>query len=280
VDGLGWRVLETGPPDGPCVLLLHGFTGSGDYWRRVAEGLHGRRVLAPDLPGHGGTDPPVPQEEWCLPRLAGALFRLMDRVGVPTGASSADWIGYSMGGRAALHAALGSEAARIGRLVLVGTSPGITEPAARTHRADADRELAARITGEKIESFVDEWERLPLFAGEQDLPAESRAEIRARRLSHDPHGLAAALLAFSVGYQEDLTDRLGGITMPVLLVAGGLDEKYITLCAAMRERIPGAEAVGVRGSGHSVPVEDPNGFLAAVGPFLGLPREQGPRDEG
>lgn len=264
-DGLRWRIREAGTPRGFPLFLLHGFTGDATYWSRIAAGLPGRRVLAPDLPGHGGTDAPFPPEEWRLPRLARALGTLLDALGV----TAADWVGYSMGGRAALHAALGPDAVRIRRLVLVGASPGIPDPAERARRADEDRQLAERIVAGGIEAFVDAWERLPLFAGEARLAGSERAAVRARRLAQDPRGLAAALLAFGPGFQEDLGPRLGEVALPTLLVAGALDAKYVASSSETASRIPAARASIVEGAGHSVPLEDPEGLLAVLRAFHG-----------
>ena len=56
--GLAWQVRSRGPLAGTPLVLLHGFTGTGEFWLPVAHALPGRRCIFPDLPGHGGTDAP------------------------------------------------------------------------------------------------------------------------------------------------------------------------------------------------------------------------------
>ena len=70
-----------------------------------------------------------------------------------------------MGGRIALYTAL---TVPVERLVLVGASPGIADPAERAARRVADDALADRIEGMEIEDFAREWGSQPLFAGQPE----------------------------------------------------------------------------------------------------------------
>lgn len=54
VNGEPWVYLEANSDEGkPVVLMLHGFAAEKDNWVRMARGLDGYHVIAPDLPGHG-----------------------------------------------------------------------------------------------------------------------------------------------------------------------------------------------------------------------------------
>ena len=59
-NGIRLFCLEAGPPDGPLVLLLHGFPELAYSWRHqvAALGAAGFHVVAPDLPGYGRSDKP------------------------------------------------------------------------------------------------------------------------------------------------------------------------------------------------------------------------------
>ena len=57
--GLSWTVRSRGPQAGVPLVLLHGFTGTGEFWLPAARALPRRRCIFPDLPGHGGTDAPA-----------------------------------------------------------------------------------------------------------------------------------------------------------------------------------------------------------------------------
>src|SRR5919202_1216376 len=101
-------------------------------------------------------------------------------------------------GRVALHLALAAQE-RFATLTLESASPGILDPAERAARIRADEALAELLEREGIEPFVDRWERLPLFASQESLPAEARARVRAARLAQHPLGLANSLRGFGAG---------------------------------------------------------------------------------
>src|SRR3954471_9922141 len=100
---------ELGDPDGPVLACLHGLTGHGGRFRRLADAL-GRRVVAPDLRGHGDStsDPP-----WTTERHVEDVVQALAHLEGPL-----DLLGFSYGGRIA--AALAAAApGRVGRLVLL-----------------------------------------------------------------------------------------------------------------------------------------------------------------
>ena len=250
--------------DGPPLVLLHGFTGSADAWSRLAEPLaRRRRVIAFDLPGHGASPAPADADQARLPRVADALVRAVAALGV----RQADWIGYSLGGRTALHVALAHPSA-VRALVLEGASPGIADSVERRARAAADAALADEIERDGLEPFVDAWMAQPLFASQARLPAEVRAHERARRLRGSAKGYAAALRAMGVGTQESLGPRLGEIVARVLLVVGATDVKYGAIARAMTASLGDARLAVVSGAGHAVHLEQPDAWLDLVEPFL------------
>lgn len=176
-------------------------------------------------------------------------------------------LGYSMGGRLALHLALAAPD-RVVALVLEGASPGIADPEERQQRREADDALAARIERDGIAAFVDHWEALPLFASQRRLPDSARTSLRAARLANAPHGLANSLRGAGAGTQEALHDRLDTLPMPVLLIAGEWDEKYRRLAGEMAGRIPYAQVAIIAGAGHAAHLEQPGRFAATVREFL------------
>ena len=109
--------------------------------------------------------------------------------------------------------------------MLEGASPGIADAAEREARRASDAALAGRIERDGVEAFVDEWERVPLFASQLALPAEARAAVRATRLAQRAHGLANSLRGMGAGAQAPLHDRLPSIAAPTLLLAGSLDDE-------------------------------------------------------
>jgi len=224
------------------LVLLHGFTQTGASWDGVRAALPpGLAVRAPDLRGHGAAADARPVD---LPAVLADLDPL-----IATGATVA---GYSMGGRIALHLAF-AHPGRLGRLVLIGASPGVADPVERAERRDADQALAGRIEAGTIEAFADEWGRSALWAGQ---PPEVAAAARADRLRNAPAGLAAALRGLGTGALPSLWDRLPELgTLRVDLVAGERDAKFRVIAEAMAERVSGARTHVVAGAGHAAHLE-------------------------
>jgi 2-succinyl-6-hydroxy-2,4-cyclohexadiene-1-carboxylate synthase len=232
------------------LLFLHGFTNTGASWNEVIAGLPGSfRAQAPDLRGHGSASAarPVSLEAVLveLDALAPERFTL---------------IGYSQGGRVALHAALGMPD-RIERLMLIGASPGIADPAAREERLRADETLAAWMETVEIEEFVSRWSKTPVLA---DQPPAVRAAVAADRLRNTTDGLAAALRGLGTGTLPSLWDRLEEVSVPVELIVGERDTKFRATAERMATGLPDARLHVVSGAGHAVHREDPYAVAALI----------------
>ena len=112
--GVRLHVRDTGPRDGPAVLLIHGFGSSLHTWEAWTSQLEGRfRVVSLDLPGFGLTGPD-PTGDYSDERSLAVLAALMDKLGIRQGAV----VGSSMGGRIAWRFAA-AEPARVTKLVLM-----------------------------------------------------------------------------------------------------------------------------------------------------------------
>jgi 2-succinyl-6-hydroxy-2,4-cyclohexadiene-1-carboxylate synthase len=253
-------------------VLLHGFAGSAGEWDgELVDGLAGAG-LAPvlvDLPGHGAdtgvTDP-------AAFTLGAALARTE-----AAGEWPADLIGYSMGGRLALHFAA-AHPGRVRRLVLESSSPGLEIESERAERRAADEELAARIESEGIEWFVDHWESQPMFEARRRLDPGVWLRRRNLRLRNDPKSLAAALRGLGTGALPSLWDRLERLDLPTLLVVGERDAKFAATAERMARAMPRARIARIPGAGHTVHLEAPSAWLEAVIGFLSAsPRPRGAR---
>jgi len=233
----------------PTLVLLHGFTQTRQSWRLTIAALSGaRRALAPDLPGHGHAAARPASFAACtgyVRALGGERFTLA---------------GYSMGGRIALHAAL-ALGDRVERLVLVGASPGIADPAERSARRAADDALAARIEAIGVEAFARDWAALPLWEGQ---PERVAAAAHADRLRNTPAGLASALRGLGTGVMEPLWDRLPELDIPVTLITGERDEKFRAIAERMAAALPRCEVVVVSGAGHAAQLEAPDAVAALL----------------
>ena len=277
VDGLRLHVVDEGA--GAPVLLLHGFTGCGENLASLAAELRedGRRTLLLDLIGHGRSDAPVDRARYRMERCVDDVARVLASLGV----GRADVFGYSMGGRVALALAV-RHPGRVRSAVLVGASAGIADPAERAARVEADEKLAASLLSDGIPAFVERWMAQPLFATQRRVARPQVSRERRLRLKNRPHALALSLQGMGAGVQPPLHAALSAVRLPVLLVAGADDPKFVALARELAARLPQARAAIVPDAGHSVQLEQPEALSRLVRSFLRSPEtpggEHGPRD--
>ena len=247
---------------GPALLLLHGFTGDVSTWEPFAGSWPFRQVRV-DIIGHGESDAPADARRFSMEEAARDLLTLLDQLEL----DEAALIGYSMGGRLALHLALAAPA-RVRALVLESASAGIEDASERALRERSDEALAADILRDGIEPFVDHWQVQPLFASQARLTTDVFERQRQQRLAASSAGLAGSLRGMGAGRQEYLLPRLGGLTMPVLLLAGALDERYAALARTMACAMPRSTVEIIADAGHAAHLEQPGAFAEAVRRFL------------
>ncbi|HUS41767.1 MAG TPA: alpha/beta fold hydrolase [Ilumatobacteraceae bacterium] len=243
--------VEAGPRR---LVLAHGFTQTARSWATFEQYLHAElpdvETRAVDLPGHGDAAPPADLDLWA------SASRLVEAGGAGT------YVGYSMGGRVALHAALASPDI-VQRLVLVGATAGIDDPDERRARLAADDRLASHLEVVGVPTFIDEWLANPLFAGLKEDTA-----LRSDRLRNTAAGLAASLRAAGTGTQTPLWERLDEIRCPVLVLVGGHDAKFTDLGQRLVAGLRSAELVVISGAGHSVHLEQPAATAEAIASWL------------
>lgn len=269
VNGLRYHFVEAG--SGEPLLLLHGFTGSAANWHGLMGQLRDRyRVIAVDLPGHGRTELTADLGRYDMGSVAGDIVALLEQMGI----ASTHLLGYSMGGRLALHL-VAHQPARVRSLILESTLPGLFSAMEREARRAQDESLARRIEEEGIPAFVDYWERIPLFASQSALPSAARAALREQRLSNNAAGLANSLRGMGTGTQPSLWESLPDVAMPALLVAGELDLKFAVINREMAAWMPNARLAIVPGVGHTVHLEQPERFARLVEGFLLKVSERG-----
>jgi 2-succinyl-6-hydroxy-2,4-cyclohexadiene-1-carboxylate synthase len=236
---------------GGRLVLIHGFTQTRSSWSEIAAKLNrdGYEVISVDAPGHGES---------------GALH-----VDLPTGAAAlggtgerATYIGYSMGGRLALHLAV-ARPDLVERLVLVSSTAGLDDDADRAARRADDERRAAFLEDHGVAAFLADWLALPLFANLR----RDDAQLADRR-GNTAAGLAASLRLAGTGAQQSLWPRLDSLAMPVLLVTGMLDAKFTSIAERMAWSIPRATVATLAGAGHVVHLGQPARFLVALRPWL------------
>lgn len=261
-DDLRLHVTTSGVGD--PLLLLHGFTGSTETWEPFRARFEQRHLVASvDLPGHGRSSSPADPARYSLRRLADDIARVLDAIGLDRTAI----LGYSLGGRSALHFA-SAHGDRVTALILESASAGISDDRLRKLRTRSDEALAEFIETEGITAFVDRWERLSLWETQRSLCGPVRSALREQRIRNDTIGLANSLRGAGQGADPALDHRLSGIRVPTLLIAGELDEKYGEIARRMEPAMPAARVLIVPAAGHAVHLEQPEAFATAALDFL------------
>jgi esterase len=244
--------------DGPPLIVLHGLFGSARNWTSVARRLAARhRVYALDLRNHGDS-PWSDDMDYCA--MAGDVVAFMDARGMDRAAL----LGHSMGGKAAMAAAL-DHGPRVERLIVVDIAP-VDYPAAflshvramqgvdlsaLARRGDADGLLRAAIPEAPVRGFL-----------LQNLVARDGAFDWRLNLA-----VLAAEMDRIVGFPADLLgETYGG---PTLFLGGALspyiDRGHHPL---IRRLFAAAEIAEIAGAGHRVHADQPESFITAVGDFL------------
>jgi len=246
------------------LLLLHGFTGGSENWEPLFPDLAlTRPLIAVDLLGHGRTSVPSAPERYGMMYAAADLAQLLGMLGV----AQVDVLGYSMGGRLSLYFALNFPQV-VHSLILESSSPGLATAPERTERQVRDNKLAERIERDGIELFVDFWESLGLWDSQKGLDDGVRLRLRRQRLRNRPLGLAHSLRGMGTGVQPNLWPRLTELSIPVALLTGELDRKFVGIAQKMLPLLPNGSHRVIQGAGHTVHLERPTAWATAVNQLL------------
>jgi 2-succinyl-6-hydroxy-2,4-cyclohexadiene-1-carboxylate synthase len=245
------EVRGTGPP----LVLLHGFTQTGRLWGPFGERLaESRTLIAVDLPGHAGSDSVRADLPETAKLVADAVRAALASHGGPDGGvDTYDMLGYSLGARLALHVVTGTDL-EVARLVVIGATGGIPDPAERDRRRSADEAIADQLEASgDVESFVDAWLGGPMFARLSSSDHAGRGE----RLRNSASGLASSLRLCGTGTQLPLWERLRTLSCPVLALAGADDTRFAALALRLARTVPLGVATLVPGGGHAVHLAQP-----------------------
>jgi pimeloyl-ACP methyl ester carboxylesterase len=238
-----------------AVLLLHAFPLHSGMWARQVAALSPRwRVVAPDYPGLGKSEPRG--EPSTMEALADDVLALLGNIRVERAAV----VGLSMGGYLAFE--------------LYRRRPGLfrglalcdTRPGADTPEGAANRETFARSALEKGLHWVAD-EMTPKLLRPQPDPAAVR-EVRALIGQGTPAGVAAAQRGMA--RRPDSGPTLAAVACPALVVVGA--EDTLTPPAESRKMaaaVKGARLVEIPGAGHLPNLETPDAFNQALVEFLG-----------
>ena len=168
-------------------------------------------------------------------------------------------LGYSLGGRLAMHALLNRPELWTGA-ILVSCHPGLQSPEEKKLRLQHEYRWAERFQSDPWDLLLQDWNQQSVFIGDQP---KKREEQDFSRIA-----LSKALQEWSLGQQEDLRERLGQLDLPIFWIAGEQDEKYATLTKEAHLKHPISKKWIAPNASHRVPWQQPNQFKFQILDFL------------
>ena len=264
LDGVRVHYQEAGDPDGPTLLLIHGFASSTLVWSKVFLRLasNGFRVIALDMLGFGYSAKPK-NGEYTIAGQAKLLTRLLDQLAIPR----AVFIGSSYGGAVAATCAL-DYPERVENLLLVGAVSNN-----RPLEFKLMRVFSSPVVGDVVS---------PLLIGSRRLLRRrmkcvydrhswvlDERRVYARHLVFRPAGAHRAIIRTVRGWDaERITRDAHLITQPTLLLWGENDlEIPLSDGERLHAEIPGSRLIVFLNCGHIPHEEYPEAFTELVVDF-------------
>ena len=248
------------------IFFLHGFMGNCHDFLPVIDCDPRRRHRLPefcclvvDLPGHGKTA--VKQDcNYSMANTAFALIKLLRELDI----RQCLLVGYSMGGRLALYLTVYYPQYFQG-VILESASPGLKTQLERNRRIEQDLKLAKRLESQDFSLFLQQWYSNPLFASFVRHPDYNTAI--ASRLNNNPCKLAKSLLFMGLGVQPSLWKDLPNIKIPMLLLVGALDPKFVEINREVASLSPQSKLCIVKDVGHNIHFERPAELVRIIRSF-------------
>ncbi len=249
VDGASWPYLEGGPADGDTIVMVHGFGGDKDNWLLYARYFTQHyRVIAPDLPGFGEN---VRNPDWSYGGMAQTerLHAFLKELGV----RNFHLTGNSMGGFIALIYAL-THPGQLKSLTLIDNA-GVTSK----HKSELELAVDDGRNPLVAKSLKD-FDRLMDFIMYKRIPSpkfmmKAMSEVHLRNYDF-LDGIFWAIVDEAL--KKPLTERLGEVAMPTLIIWGRHDRLIDVSCAeVMADAIPDNRVVILEDAGHIPMIESP-----------------------
>lgn len=244
------------------ILFLHGFLGDcHDFNDSIALLSNEFYCLAVDLPGHGNTKVIGSEKYHKIEYIAEGLIEFLDRLQI----NKCVLVGYSMGGRLALYLALYFPE-YFSQVILESSSPGLPTEEKRNKRIQSDLQMSKELETEDLLFFITKWYNQPLFSS---IKKHSDFKfILERRLQNNPLELSKSLRNLSTGCQLSLWVKLQENLIPLLLLVGELDQKFIDINTEMVSLCKFAQLEIVNSCGHNIHLENANLFVEKIKHFL------------
>jgi len=266
IDNYCLSYLSEGNSSDPTILFLHGFMGDLSEFKEVIAVLSKQfYCVAIDLLGHGQTraiDQRIDQDNYyTIQSTANFVIKFLDLLRV----NNCFLVGYSMGGRLALYLTIHFPQ-YFCRTILESASAGLPTVQERGDRLAKDRLLAAQLEAGDLRLFLENWYQQPIFATLRSHP--NFAQMLEQRLNNLPALLAKSLRNLSTGMQPSLWEKLPENQIPLLLLAGELDPKFVQINRQMQQLCKYSQLEIISSCGHNIHFENPDLFTEKIRIFF------------
>jgi 3-oxoadipate enol-lactonase len=239
---------------GNPLLLIHGLGSSTREWEpQVLEFSKAYQVIAIDLRGHGKSD--KPQGPYTIPQFASDTAELLKALGV----GSAHVVGLSLGGGVGFQLAIDFPDL-VRTLVIVNSGPVGFRDTPEDRLALEQRIQIVQRDGMRAMGQV---------LSQRLFPKPEQASLRGmfveRWAENDPRAYMEATRSLD-GW--DVTDKLGSIRIPTLVISADQDYTPVAVKEAYAKLMPDARLVVIPDAHHATPLERPNEFNSTLMEFL------------
>lgn len=224
------------------LVCIHGFLGQASDWDFLNHSLSEHvQISCFNLFGH---EPPA---EWGLSALGQKISSFAN-----TRTSSNEQsilVGYSLGGRIALHSLLDSKS-NWNKAVIISAHPGLKDSLEKSARLKADQAWAEKWLQEPWDAVLSAWNDQSVLRGIHPPPARNEKDFLKA-------SLGKALVECSLGLQEDLREKIAPLEIPILWLAGDLDPKFRDLALEMQKLNSKITTVIIPNAGHRLLMDQP-----------------------
>lgn len=246
------------------LFFLHGFLGRPSDWAAVKAHLPSSEAVRFFIPDYFKDPHLGPQHS--LDVWAENFTKWVELNGCAGERNIL--VGYSLGGRLALHA-LKRRPALWYKAVLISTNPGFNDlhesldpiSVERQQRWMNDSYWAEEFQKAPWEMVLRNWNAQPVFGGSEKEPLRIEQDYSRESLS-------LALTQWSLAQQRNMRPLLQSQLSKIIWLVGERDTKFVELSRRLEQEVPGLQVKVISEASHRIPFDNPRDLAASVSSFL------------
>lgn len=261
----GVRLYYESVGSGPAILFLHEYAGDCRSWDDQVRAMsRSFRCVTCNARGYPPSDVPPDPDAYSSEQAADDAIAVLDHLGI----ERAHLVGLSMGGFAALQAAI-RHPERVLSAVVAGAGTG-AEPEIHAKYRQTFEASAREIAEQGMQAYVDRYCRKPDRISLQAKDPKAWERFRSQMLEHDPEGSKLTLRGVQARRPSlwEMKSQLERISVPIQLIVGDRDLPVLRPNLMLNETLPDSRLAVLPASGHAVNLEEPMAFNRIVLDFL------------